>query len=288
MKKWSLILILSLFAQTVLAQATGALQVFGEPGRFQIFQKVKAVRCDMSQRGVCAAAVFFDLNKPQAVPVGDYLVGFENSIYPSIVKVTAGQTTTLKLEKLSVPSGVRGQKIRVYRDFNATIEQQKIFLSMYYMKRHFFRLNDSNFGDLYLTGSWDRDFVQRFTYETCDRIESYPKSSLSAKGLCAGWNKAKDPGQLRELFSFGTDGTFTEMWVTYPGDVFPAKHPRYLVSAPLTETDFVAVFPGAYRFVSESKNAKSVGARAGVQENETIQGISLNVDSSLSSLEEDQ
>ncbi len=61
--------------------------------------KVKAVRCAVGQRGACDAPIFFDLNKPASVPAGSYLIGFENSIYPDIVEVSSGSTTTLNLEK---------------------------------------------------------------------------------------------------------------------------------------------------------------------------------------------
>lgn len=175
MKNWMITTALIMFAGLAQAQSTGSLQVNGQPGKFQIFQKVKAVRCVLGQRGTCDAPVFFNLNTPQALPPGTYLVGFENSIYPEPVTVDAGGVTTLNLETVAVPAQVRGARIRAYRDLSTLIEQKKIYLTMFAMNRHFFRLDKENFGDLYLTGAWDRDYVQRFTYEICPRLDSTAK-----------------------------------------------------------------------------------------------------------------
>lgn len=267
-KLWSTVVII-LFAGFAQAQSQspsqsmGTLQVNGQVGRFQIFQKVKAVRCTIGKRGACDAAVFFDLNKAQAVPSGSYLVGFENSIYPDLVTVDAGQAVNLSLETLRVPSQVRGSKIRVYRDFSAEVEQKKILLTMFTMNRHFFRLDQANFGDLYLAGSWERDFVQRFTYEICPKIETLGRVAEEALSLCRAWNSATEASALKDFYKFEDDGTFQEMWVTVPGDVIPSKHPRYLVSAPMGEQDFVAVFPGAYKIQGEGKNSAALSVTIG-------------------------
>lgn len=261
-KLWSTVVIM-LFAGFAQAQSMGTLQVTGKAGRFQIFQKVKAVRCTLGKRGACDAAVFFDLNKAHAVSAGSYLVGFENSIYPGVVNVTAGQAVTLNLETIQVPSQISGNKIRVYRDFSAPVEQKKIFLTMFMMNRHFFRLEQSHFGDLYLAGSWERDYVQRFTYEICPKIKALGNVKKSAESLCRIWNNTIDSSDLKDFYSFADDGTFQEMWVTYPGDVIPSKHPRYLVSAPMGEQDTVAVFPGAYKVQGDGQNSQAIRVTVG-------------------------
>lgn len=253
-----------LFAGIAQAQATGSLQVNGQAGKFQIMQKVKAVRCDTAKRGACDDPVFFNLNTPQAVPEGTYIVGFENSINPEMVRVTAGQATNLNLERVAVPATVKGQKIRVYRDFSSTVEQNKILMSMYYMKRHFFRLDKENFGDLYLTGAWERDFVQRFSYNVCSRLKDFYNASDEAKEVCASVTQAKSPAGLAAMYVFNNDGTFTENWVTEPGDVIPSKHPRYLVSAPMTDQDSVAVFPGVYKVQADGGKAVIVKTGGGL------------------------
>lgn len=240
------------------AQAAGSLQVNGQPGRFQIFQKVKAVRCNPESRGECDAAVFFALNQAQPLPEGQYLVGFENSLYPGWVEVKAGSGTVLNLEKISIPERIHGSDIRVIRDFTSEVEQNKIFFEMYAMNHHFFRLDKNNFGDFYLTGSWERDSVQRFTYEACAKIKIYTGDvNAQAKSLCNSWNTASNPSALRDFYVFASNGTFKELWVTFPGDIIPTQHERYLVSAPLTDADFVSVFPGVYKVV-EGRNAVQI------------------------------
>ncbi|MGZ3775285.1 MAG: hypothetical protein ACXVCY_09445 [Pseudobdellovibrionaceae bacterium] len=265
-KLWSTVLLL-LFASLTQAQSAsqsqGTLQVNGQAGKYQIFQKVKAVRCTVGQRGACDAPVYFDLNKAQVVAPGAYLVGFENSIYPDLVNVDAGQAVTLNLGTISIPSQIHGNKIRVYRDFSSPVEQKKILLTMFTMNRHFFRLDQENFDDLYLAGSWERDFVQRFTYEICPKIQSFGDVSPAALALCKTWNTATDASALSDFYKFSDDGTFQEMWVTSPGDVIPSTHPRYLVSAPIGEQDVVAVFPGVYKIQGEGKNSLVVSISVG-------------------------
>lgn len=284
MKKLWMSLSMVLFTGLTQAQAAGALQVNGEAGNLQLFRKVKAVRCVMGQRGSCDAPVYFDLNKPTTVEAGSYIVGFENSIYPDVVTVADGATTTLNLVKLSVPPAARGSRVRVYRDFSSLVEQKKIYLTMFLMNRHFYRLEKDNFGDLYLTGSWDRDFVQRFTYESCSRIDALGEVSPGARGVCAAWNKAKEPMGLRDLYNFAADGTFQEMWVTFPGDVIPSKHPRYLVSAPMSDQDFVAVFPGSYKVQAEGGKVAATVKAENVAQISSAAGNSLNTTRSLISL----
>lgn len=277
MRKWWIAVSALLFAGLAQAQSMGSLQVNGTPGKYQVFQKVKAVRCNLAQRGACDPAVFFNLNAAQALPAGTYLVGFENTLYPDYVTVDAGRNTVLTLERITVPAKVRGDRIRIYRDFSALVEQKKIYMAMYSMNRHFFRLDKENFGDLYLTGSWERDFVQRFTYEVCPKIESYGNVPSSAKSLCQASNNAKSPLDLREQFDFAADGTFKEMWVTAPGDIQQIKHPRYLVGTPMSADDFVSVFPGAYKVQAEGKGQVAVSIKVGeFSQSSKTYGFSLN------------
>jgi hypothetical protein len=293
MKHLLMTLTMMFFAVGASAQSLGSLRVEGERGKFQLFAKIKALRCSTETRGQCDPAVFFDLNETKGVPAGSYLLGFENTIYPELVEIRAGETRTIYLEKLSVPSGIKGTKIRVYRDFSSLVEQKKMYLTMFYKNRHFFRLDKENFGDLYLTGSWDRDFVQRFTYEMCPAMmewkdEAKAATSPIALAVCRAWTSASKPQDLRELFNFAEDGTFEEMWVTAPGDAFPTKHPRYLVSAPIGESDFVSVFPGSYRFqgeTSKGKPGKAVIVKAGRVLSEVTSEFSLNSDTTLNSMD---
>lgn len=264
MKKTVVSLTLLLLSSWAQAQSLGQLQVNGQAGKFQIFQKVKAVRCEVNKRGVCDAAVFFDLNKPQSLPQGSYLVGFENSLHGGLVEIRAGSTTQLQLHKLTVPAEVRGQRIRLTRDLTSTIEQRKILQSMYYMNRHFFRLEKQNFGDLYLTGAWDRDFVQRFNYDICPKLSSIGKVEAVAQKICNIWNNATSPEGLTGLIEVSSAGVLTENWVMAPGDVFPSVHPQYLVATPVSEGESVAVFAGVYKAQSDEKGSVGVSLRVGM------------------------
>lgn len=293
------VLSVMLFAGSAWAQAVGTLAVNGAGGENQGFRKVKAVRCDTAQRGSCDNPVFFDLNKPTTVPAGSYIVGFENSINPDLVQVREGQTTTLQLERIDIPTNMKDNNVRVYRDMGKLVEQKKIYLTMFYMKRHFFFLDKDNFGDLYLAGAWERDFVQRFTYEACvgfDRGYDPPSSVLRAEQLCKAWDSAKTPSDLRQLFDFGVqagekDGSFDQMWVTNPSDMLVMKHPRYLVAVPIKGSTFVSVFPGAYRISAEGKDKngntiRNVSIKAGnYSESGSTWGFSLNVGDLFNTLE---
>lgn len=289
-----------LFAGSAWAQAMGALAVNGAGGENQGFRKVKAVRCDTTKRGACDNPVFFDLNKATAVPAGTYIVGFENSINPDLVQVREGSTTTLQLERIDIPAVMNTNNVRVYRDMSKLVEQKKLYMTMYYMKRHFFFLDKENFGDLYLAGAWERDFVQRFTYEACDSVsneEGVPASVERAQRICKAWKDARSPMDLRSLFNFGVgygekDGSFDQIWVSTPSDSLVMKHPRYLVAVPIKGSTFVSVFPGAYRISAEGKDAKgntikNVSIKAGnYSESGSTLGFSLNVDSLFTNLGE--
>ncbi|WP_374035213.1 hypothetical protein ACES2I_05340 [Bdellovibrio bacteriovorus] len=289
-----------LFAGSAWAEAMGSLAVNGVGGENQGFRKVKAVRCDTTKRGSCDNPVFFDLNKPTAVPAGMYIVGFENSINPDLVQVREGSTTTLQLERIDIPAVMKNNNVRVYRDMGKLVEQQKIYMTMYHMKRHFFFLDKDNFDDLYLAGAWERDYVQRFTYEACDNfVKPYdaPSSVLRAEQICIAWNNARSPMDLRGLFDFGVgygekDGSFKQMWVSQPSDMLVMKHPRYLVAVPIKGSTFVSVFPGAYRISAEGKDAKgntikNVSIEVGnYSKSGSTFGFSLNVDGLFTNLGE--
>ncbi|CAE79094.1 hypothetical protein predicted by Glimmer/Critica [Bdellovibrio bacteriovorus HD100] len=301
MKKqlWTVLSVM-LFAGSAWAQAMGSLAVNGVGGENQGFRKVKAVRCDTTKRGSCDNPVFFDLNKPTAVPAGMYIVGFENSINPDLVEVRQGSTTTLQLERIDIPVNMRDQKVRVYRDMSKLVEQQKIYMTMFYMKRHFFFLDKDNFGDLYLAGAWERDFVQRFTYEACDNVQDgddAPASVKRAVKICEAWGAARSPKDLRSLFNFNVveqqkDGSFDQIWVSAPSDSLVMRHPPYLVAVPLKNSTFVSVFPGAYRINVEGKDAngktiKNVSIEVGnYSKSGSTLGFSLNVDGLFTNLGE--
>lgn len=266
MKKYALAFPILMLAHVAWAQATGTLQVNGQASKIQLFQKVKAVRCEAP--GKCDAPVTFDLNKPQALAVGNYIVGYENSLHGDIVRINAGATTVLSLQTVNVPTAVRGQKIKIYRDLSDTFEQKKILESFFQLKQHFFRVEAERFGDLYLTGTWDRDYTRRFDYSICPKIRDYRKANSNVPEMalqsCQAWTEAAKSSDLAPLFTFFGEGHFEQRWVSYPGDIFVTKVPRHLVAVPATESDTVSVFPGVYRFQSEDTSIPAVSVRVGI------------------------
>jgi len=160
-----------------------------------------------------------------------------------------------------LPASIQGKKVFVYRNFSSKAEQKKLLQTVYRLNHHLQRLDKDNFGGLYEAGSWERDFVQRFTYDFCSKIEavnSYSSVEPEALEKCSAWNSASQPEDLSALFQFNADGTFDEFWVTAPGDVIPSRHPRYLVSAPTTGGDFVSVFPGDYKYQVEGDSKEYI------------------------------
>lgn len=253
-------------AGLVQAQSLGTLQVNGQAGKYQIFAKVKAIRCEAP--GKCDAPVIFDLNKAQALPAGNYIVGFENSLNSGLVQIADGKSQVLQLQTLSIPAEVRGQNIRIYRDVSNSVEQAKILQSYFQLKQHFFRVEADRFGDLYLTGSWDRDVLRRADYSVCPKIKDLSDGNKDVSTLvfdvCDAWINAKQAQDLAPLFKFNSDGSSVQYWASYPGDLFSTKISRQLVSVPVTDADTVSVFAGVYKIQSEQPGTQAVSVRVGM------------------------
>ncbi len=257
--------------------ASGQLTIRGELGPSQKFALVKAQRCEkptvksrnsklipsVLQRN-CQAPVYFELNTPTSLPVGQYLLGFENTIYPGLVEVQADTNVTFDLEKIEIPAAFSKEKqVRVYRDFSALVEQRKIYLSIYYTGAHFFRLTKYSFGDFYLTSKLERDYFQIRTFKPCANLWSYQGLRAHAKFVCNTWNNAKSMMEMADLYRFDpaggpTEGTFQEALYFEPGDIQAVKHGKYLVSVPFEPSSFVSVFPGVYRISVDGKNIPSI------------------------------
>lgn len=254
------------------ALSMGTLTVQGEAGPNQLFAKIKAVRCDEPTQKVnaktgipevqrsCDAPVFFDLNKVMPLPAGKYILGFENTLYPGFYDIQDGDAKIITLEKIVIPkSFAKESLVRIYRDFSALTEQKKIYMQMYYMGKHFFRLtNQYKFGDLYLADSSRLDVVQRINYSFCSQIHLYNPVREHSRFVCDSWNEAESMMDLTDLYRFNTDGTYQEAWANAPGDIVPIRHARHLVSAPLKPTEYVSVFPGVYQLRGESGSSRTL------------------------------
>lgn len=250
------------------AQSMGFMTVNGQAAPSQVFKKVKVAQCVQGQSGSCGKPVFFDLGVRQELPAGTYLVGFENSLYPGLVTVQSGQTTVLNLERLDVPA-IKGDRVVVYRNLYSKVEQDKFLESFFYGKKSFFRLEKSNFGDLYLTGAWEKDAIQRLSYEGCPaRLSEKGKNELpdadrkrilEVDYLCNLVRDATAPADLAALFDFSNDknGRIVQNWVSAPGIAMDITHDRYLVATPTRPGSYVMVFPGSYTVQALGKDAKA-------------------------------
>lgn len=271
------ILVLIIFAcMTAGAQSSqGTLVVRGEAGPSQIFRQVKAARCNLKTRS-CSNVEYFDLNQVRNLSVGSYILGFENSIYPGWVHIRAGQTTTLDLVKLSVPSSLSSEtQVRVFRDFESQIEKDKLFFVQFYMARPLFRLSQYNFGDLYLASPGMPDVTLRLNYDICNSFKTKNSENEEAVEICLTAANAQSWRDMSGLFKFnGRDhmnrdlvrGQYIQNLVSEAGDRRQILMRRQLVSAPMKGSDFVSVFPGQYRFASERKGGPAQSVQAGAQE----------------------
>lgn len=274
------------------AWALGSLQVNGTAGPTQHFSKVKVQRCDNPSDRVlkfkgkdvhvlkrnCENAIYLNLNTATPLKAGQYIVGFENSLYPGFIVVHENEKTQLDLIKINISDALKGAEVpadarlRVYRDFSSLIEQKKIYFQYFYSGKHFFKLtNRYSFGDYYLMDSSRIDSVQFRNFDYCSSLAAVAEAREHVQYICAAFNSGRSMMDLSDLFRFETaaeyEGQFQELNVGAPGDVQPLRHAKHLVSAPLTVNDFVSVFPGVYRISLDGKTAfKSVRVDTAAQE----------------------
>lgn len=275
MKSFSFLAAFFFFATSCFAQTK--LLVKGEAGPSQLFRQVKAIRCDRVAKK-CTQFYYFNLNQPEKVEPGSYIVGFENSLYPGWVQVTTNQTTTLELVKVPVPASLASQaRLRVFRDLDADIEKNKILFTQHHLGRPFFRLSQWSFGDLYLTKPGQLDITARLNYDVCNKSQYTDPEVEEAKLVCQNATKAlqsQDWRNMSPLFQFsGKDhmerelqkGQYIQNLVSEAGDRRQILMRRQLVSALIKGTDFVSVFPGRYRFLSEVPHSSSFSVSVGPQ-----------------------
>ena len=224
---------------------------------------MRAIRCSPVRRFACDAAKVFDLNKPSDLPVGKYIVSFENSLHDGWVDVAQGKLTTLKLSKLSIPEGVKAEKsIRVFRDLTSATEQRKFLWAAFHLGGHPTPLAVYDFGDLYPAASNKRDVMARISPAYClSQAMSLDQLSLEGKNTCLVLLKATSPEQLAGNFIFHDNGTVTESFVTSPGDWNKVTYQRHLISIPMADLDHVAAFSGDYR-ISVDQQKESISLKS--------------------------
>lgn len=271
------ILIKLLFVIPALGQMTGQILVNGEAGPSQLFRQIKAVHCNPDSKK-CSQVYYFNLNEPEKVMPGRYILGFENSIYPGWVEVRSGETTRIELVKVSPPSSLTSQsRVRVFRDFDADIEKNKILFTQAHLGRPLFRLSQWSFGDMYLSKPGQLDITARLNYDVCNRSRYTDPEVEEAKLICQAATlalKSNDWRNMSPLFQFsGRDhmerelqkGQYIQNLVSEAGDRRQIVMRRQLVSALIKGSDFVSVFPGRYRFLSDAPGSSSVSVTVGPQ-----------------------
>ncbi len=230
--------------------ANGNLLVSGNASEFQLFNRVKAVRCEPSEsngslianRKSCKETSYFAINETRSLTPGYYILGFENSIYPGFIKIGAGESVTIALQ----PILISGDGIaKIYRNLGSSTEQKKLFFTQFQLAKSMFSLANYDFGDLYLRKFPLEDVMPNIEYSFCDSGFSGDLDP-QARGLCNGYNSISFTG-MKVFFEFNADSTHNQYVPRIPGDAFRYSFERLLVSAPTSGAgSFVNVFPGDY------------------------------------------
>lgn len=84
--------------------------------------------------------------------------------------------------------------------------------------------------------------------------------------VCETVNAAQNMMDMADLYRFQSNGTYQEATVDYPGDIFPKRYLRTLVSGPISGTDFVSVMPGHYRLATEAGKTSELMNKMSVAE----------------------
>lgn len=236
----------------------GWMQVNGQPGPTQLIRKAIAYRCDPSHRGACDAPVSFDLNQPQELASGSYIVGFENSLHAGWVQVVPGQVTSLELTPFQLPGNLQHVKsARVYRAMENPIEQKKMLWAYYQIGRLPFGESEYNFGDLYPTAAGEHDLVGKVSDDLCAKVTSPTQGTLTFREVCQRATTATSMMDIADNFKFGKDGKMKIQMPITPFDVTSIKLGHQLIAAPVQGADTMLAFPGIYTIAPEGLNPTS-------------------------------
>lgn len=283
-------------------EQAGTLMVTGQPGIGQSFGFALVQKCeepklmDNSRKTLkslkisCGEKIKINLNSEEKLPAGNYLVGFENTLYPGFVKVEAGNSTTLQLQKIQIPTTLKSSRaVRIYRDMTSLVEQKKVYFERYYTGKSFFREAQYAFGDMYVAGKNKLDQMDQIKSKYCSEMNLSKLRLVTdireqAMFVCEALQSAQSMMDLSDLFRFASNGSYQEAVVDYPGDIFPKRYSRMLVSAPVRGTEFVSVMPGVYKIINETGAGETRIDAMNVLENYTnearkfSQKISTSVD----------
>lgn len=266
----------------------GYLGIRGQETESQPFKTVKAYRCpyestysyyggtekkfNPAMRGKCKLKGYLDLNKAYPMEEGLYILGYENSVNPGFVEVTAGQQTVIDLQPIEVPNLGGAASIVVVRDLSMLVEQKKQMFQLYALGGNMVRISEYPFG-AYL-GTTGRNLSGLQNYSACKEFYLGSEGSIQnhAQRICAAAKSAQSLYDLAVIFEFETtrvrvgDSTPADSsviqeqyWVSAnPGDVIEFRYPRLAISSPVKPGDVVWAFPGSYAFVALDKNNKLV------------------------------
>ncbi|MBC7740737.1 MAG: L,D-transpeptidase family protein [Bdellovibrionaceae bacterium] len=253
-------------SESIGEQVTTGLRVNGERSPSQHFSVALASRCEEPTFGPhsksgsrmptrrCDAPVQIKLNETTQLTPGQYMVGFENTMYPGFVRIQEGKITQIQLQKIVVPEKfAKDTSIKIYRDMTSFHEQKKVYFEKFYLGRNLFRQTIRSFGDFYLAGLNEIDVVDSSNYTFCSeakiaQLQLATQIREHAKYICESYNSAKSMIDYADLYNFQSNGTYQEAVADHTGDVVPKRHLRYLVAAPMNAAgSFVSVMPGIYR-----------------------------------------
>lgn len=112
----------STIRDAVVTSTTGSLTVLGQAGAMQYSNQVVAQKCEVPEATVnaktgmrklikkCDTPIKFSLNNLQNLESGSYIVGFENTIYPGFVQISAGSHVQIELQKITISSQLAKEK----------------------------------------------------------------------------------------------------------------------------------------------------------------------------------
>lgn len=189
-----------------------SVKVEGLMGPTQLYREVTAIRCSNKSYKGCLKGeqeggdqknpetYHFKVNEIAHLPVGSYMLGAENSLYPGWLNVSCNPVSqvvpgsnsvsgcapiVIKLSGFSLPEEYsNAHSVLIYRDLTKPDEQRKILNHDFYLGNTFLPQASSTSSDksFYLASGNQIDMVQRMSLDYCLEVVKN-KSSLSKNGL---------------------------------------------------------------------------------------------------------
>lgn len=255
-------------------QDHGRFVLSGTPNDIQLFQSATLLYCKPEQgtkrelrftRSSCAdKTIRADLNQPLTLPVGHYLLSYENSLYPGFIEIRKEQETRLDLVPLPfMPIASQGKVVKVYRDLQDLIEQKKIYFEFFSHGSFLRKLTAYSEGhkDFYIRAWGNHDaFSSLRVYQYCDTFEQKLRTGAvteqqvaslpsGAYRLCKAI-RTMNYMAMSEFFDFRSRATMVQKNIDSIGYVMNHVVDRLLVAPPINvskvQSGFINVLPGSY------------------------------------------